>query len=138
MKHRWILGLLPLLSACEAADGDGLPDERHVQRIEQRLAANPCIGDLRQWERLYRFADPGGFSAYTAHPNFDVIDFHLRRAGTTTITPGRVIVPRGERRDWPDDRFVQSIDGSYKIGEDRMTLIRVPRCQRQGRTVTSK
>ena len=114
-----------LLAACSEAADHAVPNNEYINLIEQKLAGHPCVGDLSQWERTYRFAKPRGFSAFTAHADIDVIEFHLRRAGTATVRPGRTVLPRGEVDDWPDGKYIRSIDGRYKIGSD---VVRLSRC----------
>lgn len=122
----WIAAAL-LLSACSDGNDTALLSGAYVDLIEQRLAKHPCIGDLEKWERNYRFAKPTGLSAYTAHADIDIVEFHLRRSGTTTIVPGRNVMRRGESDDWPDGKNIRSIDGRYKIGENRLSLSRCGR-----------
>jgi len=122
----WITGTL-LLTACSVGSDDAVPSEVHINLIEQRLEKHPCVGDLSKWERNYRFAKTSGFSAYAANADIDVIEFHLRRAGATMIHPVRNIMRRGEIEDWPDGKYIRSIDGRYKLGENRL---RVARCSR--------
>jgi len=121
----WIAGAV-LLAACSEGNENSLPNDFYVNLIERKLAQHPCIGDLSKWERNYRLAKPVGISAYTAHANLDVIEFHLRRAGTTTILPGRNVLRRGEMDDWPDGKYIQFIDGRYRIGGNLMYLSRCP------------
>lgn len=113
-----------LLGACSGAADQAVPNAGLVNLIEQKLASHQCVGDLSQWERTYRFAKPTGFSAFTAHADIDVIEFHLRRAGTVTVSPGRTILRRGEVDDWPDGKYIRSIDGRYKVGGDALRLSR--------------
>ena len=119
----WIAGAL-YLTACSAGNEESLPGDVYIDLIEQKLAEHPCVGDLAQWERNYRYAKATGISAYTANADFDVIEFHLRRAGTTTIVAGRSVMPRGEVDGWPDGKYIRFVDGRYKIGENRMRLSR--------------
>lgn len=113
-----------LLTACSGGSETEVPSEAFVDLIEQRLAAHPCVGDIGKWERSYRFARPTGLSAYTAQADIDVIEFHLRRAGTTTISPGRIVMRRGELDDWPDGQYIRSIDGRYRLGNSTLHLSR--------------
>jgi hypothetical protein len=120
----WIAAAL-LMSACSDESDRDVPVDAYINLIEQKLANHPCVGELAQWERSYRFAKPGGISAFTAHADHDVIEFHLRRAGTTTIAPGRNVMRRGSVDDWPDGKNIRYIDGRYKIGEN---VLRVGSC----------
>lgn len=115
------------LAACSPGNERSYPLDSHLDLIEQELEGHPCVGDLNKWERNYRFAKPSGLSAYTAHANFDVIEFHLRLAGSTRVSAGRNVFTRGKKDDWPDGKGIRFIDGSYKIGE---RSLRMPRCTR--------
>ncbi|HVL29974.1 MAG TPA: hypothetical protein VM326_04565 [Sphingomicrobium sp.] len=119
----WIAGAL-LLAACSAPGKDAVPGENLVNFIEEKLAQHPCVGDLEEWERNYRFAKHTGLSAYRSPTNRDVIEFHLRRAGTFVIRPGRNIMPRGAEDDWPDGKSVHFLAGRYHIGAHQMYLSR--------------
>lgn len=126
----WIAGAL-LQAACSAAGDDAVPGEDLVNFIEEKLAQHPCVGELAEWERNYRFAKHTGLSAYRSPANRDVIEFHLRRAGTFIIRPGRNVMPRGQVDDWPDGKSVSFIDGRYHIGANQMYLSRCsPRKER--------
>lgn len=111
-----------LLSACSDSAELAVPSDNFIDLIEGKLANHRCVGDLSRWERTYRFAKPTGFSAYTMHADIDVIEFHLRRAGTATVVAGRTVLPRGEADDWPDGKYVRSVDGRYKLGGAALQL----------------
>ena len=115
-----------LLGACYRQNPDATPSDSQVAMVEQRLANHPCVGDLKEWERHYRFAPATGLSAYTASFDLDVIEFHLRRAGSFTIEPGVKVLRRGDSDDWPDGRNVHSLDGRFRIVGDKLS---VSRCQ---------
>ena len=103
------------LSGCYREDPEALPRDEHIEMVERSLANHPCVGDLNNWERYYRFAPATGLSAYTTRSDLDVIEFHLRRAGALTIEPGLRVLRRGESDDWPDGRNVRALDGRFKI-----------------------
>jgi hypothetical protein len=115
MRFAPVLIGLALLGGCYREDPEAAPSEAQVAMVEQQLAGHPCVGDLKDWERYYRFAPATGMSAYTTRSDLDVIEFHLRRAGTFTIEPGVRVLRRGETDDWPDGRNVYFIDGRFKI-----------------------
>jgi hypothetical protein len=125
MRFLPIIGLA-LLGGCYHEDTDAAPSESQVAMVEQRLANHPCVGDLNDWERYYRFAPATGLSAYTTSFDLDAIEFHLRRAGTFTIESGVKVLRRGETDDWPDGRNVHSLDGRFRIVGDKLS---VSRCQ---------
>ena len=122
MKLASIVAGALLLTACSDTIPRDVPSDRLIDLVERDLASHPCVGDLSGWERTYRFAKPTGFSAFTRHADLDVIEFHLRRAGTATVASGRTILRRGDGDDWPDGKYIRSIDGRYKIGGHALQL----------------
>ena len=119
-----------LLAACAAEEDHSTPSEQQIAAVETRLASHPCIGTLASWERNYRFGmSKRMFWPQSDHPNFDVIEFHLRRAGSVEIAPGRAGFSTGSG-DWPDSSSIQSIDGSFAISSGRLN---VGRCKPDAR-----
>lgn len=116
-----------LLYGCAGNDDDATPGAEIILRVEQRLASHPCVGDLRQWERTYRFSRSQGLSAYAVLGQKRRIDFHLRRAGTVRIAPGVRIIPSHGSGDWPDGPYIRAVDGQYDITTD---TLRLPSCKR--------
>ena len=99
-----------------------LPTEADVSRLEDKLTGHPCVGDLSEWERDYRYSMTTGlFTPYSLNPDLDIIEFRLRRAGTVTIHAGRKILP-SKRGSWPDSAAVQSVEGRYKIKGGGLTI----------------
>ena len=98
--------LLLLLAACHSeADDKAVPNAAVVERLEAKLAQHPCVASLEDWERNYRFSRKAGFVfPGSLNPDLDVIELHLRRAGTVTIRPGRNVMTPGPGGDWPDSR----------------------------------
>jgi hypothetical protein len=115
------------LTGCSTGDNDAAPPDRIIELIENKLERDPCIGDLDRWERNYRFAGSTGLSAYTAMVDHGIVEFHLRRAGSFAIRPGRQVLRRGEKDDWPDGPYVQSVDGYFDLGTHALSM---PRCSR--------
>ena len=60
-------------------------------------------------------------------PDLEVIEFHLRRASTINISPGRNIMESAPNGDWPDSNQIQSIDGRFALANDALMM---PRCRR--------
>lgn len=122
MKPLGILAAALSLTGCGQPVEDAVPVDSIIELVEARLATHPCIGDLNAWERNYRFAKSTGYSAYTSHADLDVVEFHLRRAGSTTIAPGRNILRRDDVDDWPDGKGITSIDGRFRMSDKRLTM----------------
>ena len=122
MKGVIASALFVLLTACAAEEDSSVPSEEQITSVEARLASHPCIGSLESWERNYRYGmSKRMFWPQSDHPNFDVIEFHLRRAGSVSIAPGRSRFSTGSG-DWPDSSSIQSIDGSFVIGSGRLNV----------------
>lgn len=126
MKSIAILPAALALASCSfEIDDASIPAEADIQRVERKLADHPCVGDLGQWERNYRYSRKTGlFSDYSLNPDLDVIEFHLRRAGTIAIAPGRNVMRTDQTPDWPDTRTIRTIDGRYKIEGGLLDLAR--------------
>jgi hypothetical protein len=76
------------LFACDKADREPIPSDADVDRLENELKAEPCIGPLAGWERRYRYSsDTGGVVSQNQ------IQFNLRQAGAFEIRAGREITP---------------------------------------------
>ena len=122
MKGVLASGLCLLLLACGAEGEFSVPSEQQIAAVEARLASHPCIGSLASWERNYRFGmSKRMFWPQSDHPNFDVIEFHLRRVGSVEIAPGRAGFSTGSG-DWPDSSSIRSIDGSFVITSGRLNV----------------
>lgn len=111
-----VISLL-LLAGCNVeADDSAVPSQADIARLEAKLAQHPCIGPVGDWERNYRFSRKSGlFTPHSLSPDIDVIEFHLRRAGTITIEPGRQVLMPNEDPDWPDSAAVRVVEGTFKI-----------------------
>jgi len=122
MKGVLASGLSLLLLACAAEGDSSVPSEQQIAKAEAKLASHPCIGALASWERNYRFGmSKRMFWPQSDHPNFDVIEFHLRRAGSVNIAGGRARFSTGSG-DWPDSSSIESIDGSFVISSGRLNV----------------
>lgn len=121
-----------LLASCSSGNDEGLmPTDADVARVEGRLAGHPCIGDLNNWERNYRYSTVTGlFTPHSLNPDLDIVEFHLRRAGTLTISPGRKILA-SKSADWPDSEDVQTVKGEFKLKGDRLDVRTCERVARQ-------
>lgn len=120
------LALVLLLSGCDTGVPDtATPPEADIQRAEARLAQHPCVGNLDLWERNYRFSrKPSLLWPHSFYPDFDVIEFHFRRAGTIEIEPGlKVMTPAG---DWPDSAPIQALEGRFTLANGALDI---PRCK---------
>lgn len=124
MTSRLALAFLLLCGACHnEAHDNSLPAANDIDRLERSLAAHPCVGALDQWERNYRFSRKDGlFSSHTLHPDFGVIEFHLRKVGTISVVAGRKVMPQRPDGDWPDSSPIQSIDGKFTVRNGSLNL----------------
>jgi hypothetical protein len=112
------------LMACSQAGGEDLtPRIQDVDRLEAKLASQPCVGDLQKWERNYRYGmSRRMFWPQSDYVDLDVIEFHFRSAGTIAIRPERNLVGASENRDWRDSSPIQTIDGSFVISSGRLKM----------------
>ena len=114
------LGLL--LSACAAEGNSSMPSEQEIAKVEAKLASHSCIGSLASWERNYRYGmSKRIFWPQSDHPNFDVIEFHLRHVGSVEIASRSARFGTG-KGDWPDSSSIRSIDGSFVLSSGRLNV----------------
>jgi hypothetical protein len=120
--------ILLLAAGCQAhVEDNAVPSAADIARLEAKLAKHPCIGDLQQWERNYRFSrKPAFLFPHSINPDLDVIELHLRRVGTVSILPTRNVMVPAPAGDWPDSRPIQSIDGRFTLSSGALAL---KRCQ---------
>jgi hypothetical protein len=122
MRTRTVPLVLLLVTGCVAETDNTVPTPADVDRVEKRLAKHPCIGNLDQWERNYRFSRKRGlFSPYSLNPDLDVLDLHLRRVDTISIRPGRHVWA-ARHDDWPDSQPIQTIDGRFRLADNSLSL----------------
>lgn len=117
MRPYFPFAFLLLLAGCHGPDDvPVLPADSDVDRIEQLLAKQLCVGDLSRWERRYQFLqDVSVKSASQGRVYPRIIVFRLRQGGATyAIEPVRVRLPvtegfLGEIDDrpgyWGDGKF---------------------------------
>ena len=128
MKGVLAPALCLLLLGCAAEGNSSVPSDQEIAKVEAKLASHACIGSLDSWERNYRYGMSRRFFwPQSDHPNLDVIEFHLRHAGSVEIAAGRTSYTTGSG-DWPDSRSIRAIDGSFVISSGRLN---VGRCQRE-------
>lgn len=85
-----------LLAGCDGPDDVlVIPASSDVDKIEQLLAKQSCLGDLSRWERRYQFLqDVSVRSASQGRVYPNIIEFRLRRGNVTyPIDPIRVRLP---------------------------------------------
>jgi hypothetical protein len=123
------VGLL-LCGACNTAiDENAVPAASDVDRLERILAGHECIGQLDEWERNYRFSRKTGIlSGHSLYPDLDIIELHLRKAGTVTVRPGRNVLAPRPNGDWPDSSPMQSLDGRFTLSSGSLSM---PPCRSQ-------
>jgi hypothetical protein len=127
MRFAAALPLLLLCACSYSVEDQTEPTSADIVRVEAKLAKHPCIGDLGQWERNYRFSRKTGLlSSYSLNPDIDVIEFHLRRSGTVAIEPGVNVMKPPPGGDWPDSSPIESIDGTFKLSDGKLGM---PRCE---------
>lgn len=123
MKARTAALLLAVTSCHSQVDDKAVPSAADVARLETELARHSCVGDLQQWERNYRYSRKSGFLLPgSLNPDLDVIELHLRRAGTVTIRPGRYVMTPAPGGDWPDSRPIESVDGKFTLSTGSLSL----------------
>ena len=117
-------GLLLVAAGCHSeVDDHLLPKPSDVAQLEIMLAGHPCIADLQQWERNYRYSRKTAFIfPGSLNPDLDVIELHLRRVGAVTIRPGLNVMVPAPGGDWPDSRPIQSIDGRFTLSSGALIL----------------
>ena len=91
------------------------PQPEIINRVEDRLAREPCVGSLDRWERLYSFGQSGG------EVDESVINFAYREAGRFGFVSGRRITSPDE---WVnlDDRPYLIMNGYFVIGTNRLVI----------------
>jgi hypothetical protein len=119
------------LSACASPGAKNLqadhwsaapPSKSLINHIEDMLADDPCVGDIRKWARLYEWRQTkDGIDT-------SVIDIDLRQAGVFGFQSGRVVRARdpslrpGEIMIAADDRDYRVAFGSYEVATDALNL----------------
>lgn len=120
------LAFLFFLAACDSPeDVPILPDYSEVDRIEQRVSKNVCVGDLSRWERRYQFLQDlkrGSATRGKVYPA--IISFRLRRGNATyPIKPVRVRLPvTGGFIGEIDDRPGYWADGQFDTTSGKLTF----------------
>ena len=126
MKAPGLAAALLLTTGCSVdVDDSSVPSVGDIERLEAVLSQHPCVGDVNRWERSYRFSRKTGLiSDYAFNPDFDVIEFHLRRAGTILIRPRMNVLTPTPGGDWPDSSPIRSVDGRFTLGSGKLTVAR--------------
>ncbi|QIL02128.1 hypothetical protein G7078_04545 [Sphingomonas sinipercae] len=111
-------------AGCDPSVDDTVtPAARDIERLERMLAAHPCVGPLDRWERNYRFSRRSGLLfGHSLNPEMDVIEFHLRRAGTVVVLPGRYVMAPPPNGDWPDSRPIEALDGKLTLSSGKLAM----------------
>lgn len=116
-----------LLSACSEGFLPREPSVEAIDRLEWRLSEEPCVGNLKRWERHYTFASKpfldGLFGVRNRWYDFGKIDIDLREAGFEEFKGGRHLHRRiPEHLLMLDDRPYRVAFGKYDIASDRVKL----------------
>lgn len=108
-----LLATATLMSSCSRVAP--VPSAQLVDRIEAKLALDPCIGSLSKWHREYRYR----------HPANKPVDLNDIRADLTEAGPqdpaGRFVLGT----DAPyilDDRPIMMAFATYDVRRDQLTL----------------
>ena len=100
----------------EWASSQPRPSNNLVDRAEELLAKEPCVGQLDRWSRFYAFNyDFPDKALYT-----EIVDFRLEEVGSG-VSPGRHVT---EPNSWVniDDRPIRMAGGDYDIAQDRIRI----------------
>lgn len=109
-------GLLALLLVSACGEKDEGPSDAVVERIEAKLARDPCVGSIDRWHREYAFTQAVN---QPLDPNEIAIWLTDTRLGGGAL--GRVI--RKTVEEWPvDDRPIKVVSGIYNIQQDLLTI----------------
>lgn len=126
MRPYFSYAFLFFLAACDGPDDVPIiPANSDVDRIEQLLAKQRCVGDLSRWERRYQFLqDVSVRSASRGRVDPRIIAFRLRRGGATyPIEPVRVRLPVSEGFIGEiDDRPGYWSDGQFDTASGKLAF----------------
>ncbi len=117
----WILiSLLPAGCSGPAPSAADVPAAAAIDRIEQQLAGDPCIGPPDRWERHFYYALAPGGSGPATRTDRNIIAFDFYEAGRYEFLPRRVVsaVPDVS----PDDRPMRVAFGAYHVASDRLSV----------------
>jgi hypothetical protein len=120
------LAFLFFLAACGSSENVPiLPAFSDVDRIEQLVSKNACVGHLSHWERRYQFLQDlkrGSATRGKVYPA--IISFRLRRGDATyPIKPVRIILPvTGGFIGEIDDRPGYWAEGQFDTTSDKLTF----------------
>jgi hypothetical protein len=106
MRPYWPFAFLFFVAGCDGPDDvPVIPADSDVDRIEQLLAKQRCVGDLSRWERRYQFLqDVNVWSASRGKVYPKIIAFKLRQGDPRNpIDPVRLRLP-------VTDGFIGEID----------------------------
>ena len=119
-----------LLTACAHTDVQRVqdpwtadpPSEQLVDHIEDLLAEDPCVENIKRWARFYEWSQTkDGIDTR-------VVEIDLRQAGAFGFTPGRHIRSRdpslgpGEIMVRADDRDYRVAFASYYVDTGKLDL----------------
>jgi hypothetical protein len=96
------------LAACASAPADR-PPRKVLDRLEAKLADNPCIGPLKRWSRSYAWAvDPRARGA-----GDQVVEFLFEEAGKFEFREGRHVFGKSGLPFKVDDRAYRIAYGLF-------------------------
>ena len=94
-----------------------LPNPAIVDRIEQKLSTQPCVGSLDRWFRRYAY----GLDHQRGGVDGNTISFSLHEAGAYEFRAGREIV-RPLEFATIDDRPYRYAWGTYNVARDTLVI----------------
>ncbi len=110
------VGVVAGLAACSTG-ASNLPSPEVIDRIEQRLSANSCIGSMERWSRRYAY----GLNTQTGEAKTDTIGFLFQEANRYEFREGRVVVTP-EKFITIDDRPYRIATGTFSPATGKLEL----------------
>jgi hypothetical protein len=126
---KWvIIGVAALLSGCSSGIIPLRPHDSDVDHLERELSANQCVGNLRNWARLYFFdSRPWRQIPMTTLRvyNYQVLSFEFFQAGIGKIKSGREVFDfKSGRHVYAQTPLLNTyIDGNFRFAAGSYDLV---------------
>lgn len=92
IRYLSFIATLMIVACSDEPKPAAIPSDQDIARLEKALASHPCVGGIEQWERHYRFhTRRSTFGPAQSLTNFTMLEFELRRTGTSEAQPGFVV-----------------------------------------------